>query len=155
MWSSFNILSTTKCMQYQLLHFILVCHSVCCILTLMWDSSFFWCIACIAKHHIDLAWGSFKTMLCDTWLRKFVNHCTKSWIITGTKVIWHHCKLGVPTPILPFCGDQGHSLIHWTTRVSLPNGISFHPVALAECTSVTYNIVYEWTDYATVMCRNK
>jgi len=56
---------------------------------------------------------------------------------------WHRCKLGDPASksSLPV-GDRGPSnaVLLGITVVSLPNGISYRPVALAGCTSVIDNI---------------
>ena len=48
-------------------------------------------------------------------------------------------------------------LVTGATQVSLPNGISFRPLALARCTSVIDRLwqTARWTDHATVTCRNR
>jgi len=42
-------------------------------------------------------------------------------------------------------GLLSNTMIHGTTSVSLPNGISFHPTALAGC----INLMDIWTDIYT------
>jgi len=57
----------------------------------------------------------------------------------------HHMPLGKSnlTQIFPSRGELGprsNTMLLGTTRVSLPNGMSFRPTALARCTSVTDDI---------------
>jgi len=65
------------------------------------------------------------------------------------------CELGGPTPKSPFSvgapGPLSKAMLLRTTRVSLPNGISFCTAALAGCTSVKEDIhTCRHTDHATV-----
>jgi len=80
--------------------------------------------------------------------------------VTVAKLLWQYAKIfvtegdhakgrsnlvigviGVPTSKSPFpVGDRGpvyNTVLVGTTRVSLPNGISFRPTAIAGCTCVT------------------
>jgi len=75
--------------------------------------------------------------------------------ITLSVTVWPQSVMQIFTgasdpQISPTVGDRGPYLIQYyllgTTRVSLPNDISFCPTALAECTSVTD----EQTDRRTV-----
>jgi len=52
----------------------------------------------------------------------------------------HHHQMGFPTQYFPFPGRPGplsNEMLLGTTRVSLPNGISFRPTALTGRMSVT------------------
>ena len=70
-------------------------------------------------------------------------------------------RLGVPIPNqipkspLPV-GGPGSCIYHvtWTTRVSLLNGLSFRPTALAGCTSVT-DIHTDRPHHTELVCRNR
>ena len=68
----------------------------------------------------------------------------------GIAVNWGFRPPNLPFPwgLRPLCNTP----LLGTTRVSLPNGISFCPTALAGCTSVTDDIpgTYRRTDHAMV-----
>jgi len=83
----------------------------------------------------------------------FLEICQSNLAISGIAANW---EFRFPKSLLPVgAGPLFSTILPGTTRVSLPNGISFRPTTLARCTSVaddkhTYIHTDGRTDHATV-----